>query len=88
MPILVGQGLADALVVPRTTTAYVDRVCAAGELVDYRTYEGIDHGLIAERLVPALIPWLHDRVTGAPAPATCSTASVPAPTGSTVGTSR
>ena len=49
VPILVSQGDADQLVLPSATADLVGRLCAAGEHVTYRTYEGIDHGLIGER---------------------------------------
>ena len=72
VPVLVAQGLADRLVVPRTTDAFVERLCAAGERVEYRTYERIDHGLVAERALPAVRPWFAALLAGDDVPDTCS----------------
>ena len=48
---LVTQGDGDALVKPASTAHYVHQMCTSGEHVEFRTYEHIDHGLIAERTV-------------------------------------
>ena len=72
VPVLVAQGLADRLVVPRTTDAFVERLCASGEHVEYRTYERIDHGLVAERALPAVRPWFEAVLAGDDVPNTCS----------------
>ena len=72
VPVLVAQGLADRLVVPRTTDAFVDRLCASGEHVEYRTYERIDHGLVAERALPAVRPWFAALLAGDDVPDSCS----------------
>jgi hypothetical protein len=83
VPILVAQGEADQLVRPDTTTDFVGRICGQGEVVDLRLYPDIDHGLVAERAIPLLIPWLADRLAGKPAPTTCST-SIETTTGTSV----
>jgi pimeloyl-ACP methyl ester carboxylesterase len=59
-PLLIAQGAADALVVPSAQKAYVDRMRAAGERSDYRTYAGRDHvGLVQpdSPLIPQLFAW-------------------------------
>jgi pimeloyl-ACP methyl ester carboxylesterase len=73
--ILVAQGDADELVLPSATADLVRRLCAAGEHVTYRTYEGIDHGLIGERTVPFLLTWLDAIGHGQPPATTCTTSS-------------
>jgi uncharacterized membrane protein HdeD (DUF308 family)/alpha-beta hydrolase superfamily lysophospholipase len=74
VPLLVGQGAADQLVLPEAQQAYVDRRCADGGEVDYRTYEGLDHVPLVEAdspLVPELLAWTQDRLDGRPATSTC-----------------
>ena len=66
VPVLVTQGLKDQLVRPETTDSLVQRLCAVGDEVQYRTYPGADHGTVAYRTVPLLIPWLRARVAGEP----------------------
>jgi alpha-beta hydrolase superfamily lysophospholipase len=58
LPVFVAQGLADELVEPADTKAYVDTLVARGSHVEYVTYPGIDHGLAAARAVPRLMEWL------------------------------
>ncbi len=72
VPILVTQGDADKLVLPPTTTDFVARLCRAGEHVTYHRYPHIDHGLVGERTVPLLIPWLDDALSGKPQATTCA----------------
>jgi acetyl esterase/lipase len=59
-PLLIAQGAADALVVPDAQKSYVERMRAAGERIDYRTYPGRDHvGLVQadSPLIPQLFAW-------------------------------
>jgi len=70
-PMLVAQGEADALVKPTTTEHYVEQLCANDEHVEFRGYPGLDHGEIAEALVPTLIPWMNDLVASRATPTTC-----------------
>ena len=71
VPILVTQGDADELVLPAATKDFVGKLCAGGEHVEYHTYSGIDHGLIGERSVPLLVPWLGQVMSGATPASTC-----------------
>lgn len=57
VPVFVGQGLSDALVVPSSTRAYVASLCAAGTDVVFRTFPGVDHGLAAYAALPEVLPW-------------------------------
>lgn len=68
-PLLLGQGAADQLVVRPAQDAYVEDLCAAGQQVDYRVYEGRDHVPLVEPdspLVPELIDWTAARFAGEP----------------------
>lgn len=71
VPVLVAQGDKDQLVKPETTQKAVDKLCAAGDVVQYRTYEDTTHATIAYRTLPLLLPWLRDRLAGKPATDTC-----------------
>ncbi|MGN6694365.1 MAG: lipase family protein [Aquihabitans sp.] len=66
VPVLVAQGLRDDLVKPETTDSLVQHLCDAGDEVQYKTYPRADHGTIAYRTVPLLIPWMKARVAGKP----------------------
>ncbi|WP_345741314.1 lipase family protein [Salana multivorans] len=73
-PLLLAQGLADTLVLPDAQRAYVEELCAAGQAVDYRTYEGQDHvGVVGpdSPLPGELLRWTADRFAGLPADDTC-----------------
>ena len=66
VPVLVTQGLKDQLVKPATTDSLVQRLCDAGDEVQYRRYADVDHGTVAYRTVPLLVPWLKAREAGKP----------------------
>jgi pimeloyl-ACP methyl ester carboxylesterase len=71
VPVFVAQGLADTLVRPSATTAYVDQLCAQGVDVSFHTITGIDHALIAYAAIPALVPWLAEVESGTTPDSTC-----------------
>ncbi|CAN5628286.1 lipase family protein [soil metagenome] len=71
VPIFIAQGLADELVIPTATEGYVERLCAAGEHVEFEKYDGITHALIADVAVPKVIAWYEQVQAGNPITATC-----------------
>ena len=74
VPLLIGQGLDDELVLPTAQEAYVTQRCGMDDTLDYRTYEGHDHLSVVKAdspLIPDLIQWTHDRFDGLAAPSTC-----------------
>jgi hypothetical protein len=74
VPLLIGQGLDDQLVLPSAQEAYVAQRCELGTTLDFRTYEGRDHVPLVEEdspLVPELIQWTEDRLNGVAASTTC-----------------
>jgi len=74
IPTLLAQGLSDALVLPDVQRAFAERLCAAGQPLDFRTYPGRDHvGLVADDspLIPELLRWTQDRLAGVPARGGC-----------------
>nr|NLD41292.1 lipase [Actinomycetales bacterium] len=73
-PVLLAQGGADTLISSAAQDSYVADRCAAGQQINYRTYEGRDHmGLVTDgsALLPELYEWTADRLTRAPAVDTC-----------------
>lgn len=78
VPLLIAQGGADPLVLPRVQRAYVNQRCAAGQPVEYVTYRGRDHLSVLwpnSRLVPFLLAWTEARFAGRTHQRTCSVAS-------------
>jgi alpha-beta hydrolase superfamily lysophospholipase len=79
-PVLVAQGLSDPLVLPRLQQSWVDDRCAAGEVIDYRTFEGLSHvSLVAadSPLTPQIVEWSLDRWNGETAPTACTSKEFP-----------
>lgn len=73
-PVLIGQGLADDLVLPAVQDAYVAERCAAGQAIDYRLYPARNHLTLLAADSPAvrdLIDWTAARFAGAPAAVGC-----------------
>lgn len=73
-PVLIGQGLADDLVLPDVQDAFVAARCAAGQAIDYRRYAGRNHLTLLAEDSPAvrdLLDWTAARFGGAPAAANC-----------------
>ncbi len=75
VPVLLAQGSTDPLVLPAQQRAFVATRCAAGQAVDYREYEGLDHlSLVAATspLTDDLVAWTLARRAGEPAADTCA----------------
>ncbi len=70
VPIFVAQGMADSLVIPDATIGFVQALCDAGEHVDFRTFDGVNHGFIADVALPDLFRWI-GQVRNDVAPDTC-----------------
>lgn len=63
-PVLVVQGEADQLVLRPLSDAWVKKACTAGDVVDYRTYPGADHGTVIPAARADVLEWLDARVQG------------------------
>jgi acetyl esterase/lipase len=77
VPLLIAQGAADPLVLPRVQRSYVNQRCAAGQPVEYVTYRGRDHLSLLwprSRLVGYLLAWTQARFAGRPHQSHCSVA--------------
>lgn len=73
-PVFIAQGEADDLVVPDVQRRYVSGRCAAGQVIDYRTYAGRDHVSVVapdSPLAAELAAWTRDRLEGKPAGQSC-----------------
>lgn len=74
-PLVIAQGLADVVVPPATTSAYVDARCAAGQQIAYWTFAGLDHASIVapgSALTEVLFAWTQARLNDEPSPTGCS----------------
>ncbi len=68
-PVLIAQGLADVVVPPPATDAYVAERCAAGQQLEYWTFTKLDHGTIVQpgsSLTEPLVAWTTARFTSEP----------------------
>ena len=70
-PIFVAQGTADPVVLPATTTAFVKRMCNLGNVVQLKTYPGVQHLNIATPAQPDVLAWMAARLNEEPPPSTC-----------------
>jgi pimeloyl-ACP methyl ester carboxylesterase len=74
-PVVIAQGLADAVVPPPATDAYVDERCAAGQRLDYWKFAGLDHGTIVQpgsSLDAPLVAWTMARFANKPQASGCA----------------
>ena len=55
-PVVIAQGIADVVVPPAATGAYVEKRCGAGQRLEYWTVAGRDHGGIVEPGTPLAAP--------------------------------
>jgi pimeloyl-ACP methyl ester carboxylesterase len=73
-PVVIAQGLADVVVPPAATDAYVDERCAAGQQLEYWTFAGRDHLTIIQPGTPLedpLINWTMARFANEPQATGC-----------------
>lgn len=69
VPVVIVQGLDDAVIIPMITDTFVDQRCAAGQDIEYWRLPGHEHGDIVLAGSPAaapLISWTRDRFSGVP----------------------
>ena len=73
-PVVIAQGLSDAVVAPSATDAYVEERCAAGQRLEYWTFAGRDHLTIIQPGTPLedlLIRWTTARFANEPQATGC-----------------
>ncbi|MGW2615579.1 alpha/beta hydrolase family protein [Streptomyces sp. NPDC001500] len=61
-PILVMQGESDEVVTPESTRRLITELCAKEDVVDWKTYPGVDHIGVAVAGLEDLGAWLKDRL--------------------------
>jgi fermentation-respiration switch protein FrsA (DUF1100 family) len=61
-PIFLAQGTADTTVFPIFTNELNTELQATGDNVDYRLYQGVDHGGIVAAAEPQVLPFFEDRL--------------------------
>ncbi len=71
MPILLLQGQDDMIVPVLLTNVLEDRLCAVGDEVDYRVFEGFGHNDSTLQNMPLMLEWTAARFSGQPAATTC-----------------
>jgi hypothetical protein len=59
-------------VLPKALTdVFADGLCAAGDNVEYRTYEAATHRSVIDQSADDVVAWIAARVAGTPAKSTC-----------------
>jgi hypothetical protein len=74
-PVVIAQGLADPVVPPAATDAFVSERCAAGQRLEYWTFAAPDHGTIVQPGSPLdepLVAWTAARFANEPQAAGCA----------------
>lgn len=74
-PVIIAQGLADIVVPPAATDAYVNERCADGQRLEYWTIAGRDHGGIVQpgtTLDVPLVAWTTARFANEPQASGCA----------------
>jgi hypothetical protein len=69
--VLVVQGGADQLVLKGLTDAWVTKACGAGDVVDYRVFDGADHVSVITAAKSDVLAWLAARADGHATRSTC-----------------
>ncbi len=71
IPMFVGQGTADDIVLPKTIDTYVQRICSLGNTVEFERYQGATHGTVVLDALDDVKKWLDARLSGDTAPSNC-----------------
>ncbi|MET4923872.1 lipase family protein [Streptomyces sp. PSRA5] len=71
-PVLLQQGSADVLTTPPDSSELAAGLCRKGTIVEYRTYEGLDHNGVVMPAQPDTLSWIGARFAAHAAPSTCS----------------
>jgi hypothetical protein len=73
-PMFVYQGLSDGVVYKIFTDKFVKKACGLGDTLQYQTFSGKDHYQETDAAQTHILAWIQSRLTGQPAPSTCSPA--------------
>ncbi len=77
VPMLLGTGLADRLIPPQRQFGAVAALCAAGNTVHWRTYEGVGHNGSPHAAFDDALALARAALAGMPTPGNCSAAAPP-----------
>jgi hypothetical protein len=72
VPLFVAQGLADAIIDPRATRAFVRNVCRSGGHVAYVEYPMADHDATRRQSASAVVTWIRSRFERRAPPSDCA----------------
>lgn len=81
MPMLIGTGLADATTLPERQYAAVAALCASGDRVEWRRYEGLGHDGAMHGSFDHAVAFARARLRGRTTPSSCAELSPPGPPG-------
>jgi hypothetical protein len=70
-PVFIAQGGADTIILPQTNRAFVERLCAVGNTVQYNLYEGADHLGVVKSSNADVLAWLAALAGNEDAPSNC-----------------
>ncbi|BDI22088.1 alpha/beta fold hydrolase [Herbiconiux sp. L3-i23] len=70
-PVFIAQGESDELVRPSSTADFAKRQCELGADVTFLPLPDTNHGMVADRALPTLMPWFAAALAGTPKPSTC-----------------
>jgi hypothetical protein len=80
-PLFLGTGLADRTIPPRNQYAAATALCAAGNPLVWKTYEGSSHNGTVNAAFTDELAFVRSVLTGKPAGNTCQSLSEPGPPG-------
>lgn len=70
-PLLVIQSTTDQVVLPETTSLYIDRSCHAGSTLETLWVSGITHQDTVNKTGPSIVDWIGERFEGKPFLSSC-----------------
>ena len=71
VPVLFLQGMADTVVRPQTSHAYLRTICDAGGIATYLTFEDIPHVLTRQVSYRETLQWMGNILQGRRPPSDC-----------------
>jgi pimeloyl-ACP methyl ester carboxylesterase len=72
MPVLLAQGDADVVVLPKITHAYAAKLCAAGANLTLKTYPAVGHFDVVDASDHDVLTWMAAVRDGSPPPSNCT----------------
>lgn len=74
-PVFIAQGTADTIIAPQTSKHFAEQLCAAGNIVEFKSYPGADHLPLVHASQADVVAWLNARARGERAPSNCGAAA-------------